>query len=282
MPHFTAPHTGYRQAYRLSGEGPPLIFLHGWPTHSGLWSVPMEALRLHRTCIAPDWIGHGASDKPLAYGFTFAEKARELDALVAHLSAEGRIAVEAPIELVGHDIGGPVAVLWAAQNPERMRRLVLLNTIAYPFKTPLDAFSEGILHTPLLRDAFVSPFGLKMVLKTNTKSRGTETGERIQRMLAPWQTTPAALKRKALSAPLEDGRQDLLLDLADRYRSLDCKKALILAKSDGLCYAHVKRLADDNPEVPVALIPDCGHFMPIDRPEAVAKALGTALGIGIA
>lgn len=272
-------HDGHRVAYRASGEGPALVFLHGWPTHSGLWTEQIKALETHVRCIAPDWIGHGASDKPLAYEYTFAEKAAELDAVLAHALPGARDGRLERITLVAHDIGGPAALLWASRNTERVERLILLNTVVYPFKTPLDAASETLLHMPLLRDAFVHPTGLRMVLRTNTKSRGPALKQRMDQLLEPWRGVPGMLKRKALSAPLEEGRKDLLHRTAALFRDLHADKHLILAKADALCYAHVQRLAGENPDVPAQYIDNCGHFMPIDRPKAVAQAIASALGL---
>ena len=177
------------------------------------------------------------------------------------------------VTLVAHDIGGPPTLLWASENEERVERLILLNTIIYPFKTKLDAFSERILATPILKDIFVSPFGLRQVMRTNTRQKGKAINEQIEEIIAPYKKVSSELKRRILHEPLVDSRANGMYGLSEKFKALKVEKHLVIAEHDPLLYEHIKKLSDENPEVPVHYIEDCGHFIPIGQPEALSKIL---------
>jgi len=180
--------------------------------------------------------------------------------------------------LIAHDIGGPAAILWAHENQEKVKRLILLNTVLYPMKTPLDATSEFILHTPLLRDIFVSPFGIRQVLKTNVKSGRPGLEEKIKEICAPFLKVESSIKRRTLTEPLGNRKKNEVSGLASKYKEMTVEKHLIIASQDPLCYAHIKKLAEENPEVPRHYIEKCGHFIAIDQPTKLADILTGILG----
>ncbi|GAA5081322.1 haloalkane dehalogenase [Thermocatellispora tengchongensis] len=124
---------GLRQHYLDEGGGAPLLFVHGNPSWSYLWRRPILALRDDFRCIAPDHIGMGLSDKPAAdrYPYTLAARVADLDALTGHLIAHHG-APPHGWTLVMHDWGGPIGMAWACRHPERVARLVILNTAAFP------------------------------------------------------------------------------------------------------------------------------------------------------
>lgn len=271
MKHTVSYHSHHIAAY-TEGEGEVIIFLHGWPTNAQLWGVQVEALKQTHRVITLDWLGFGASDKPADHHYTFSDQKEQLSTVIKDL-----VPTDQKVTLVGHDIGGPPTILWASENPERVERLILCNTILFPFKTPLDAFSEIILSTPVLRDVFVSPLGLRLVMRTNTRRRAPELQQQIQKILRPYVQVPAALKRKTLVSPMHHGREDEILTISNKFQALEVDKHLIIAKKDPLCYAHIKRLSKENPSVPAHYLDNCGHFMPIDRPEAMTRVLKSIL-----
>jgi pimeloyl-ACP methyl ester carboxylesterase len=109
---------GYRRAYRMAGTGPVLLLLHGIGDSSESWLPVMYALARHHTVIAPDLLGHGASDKPRA-DYAVAAYANGMRDLLDVLGIESAT-------LVGHSLGGGVAAQFAYQFPERCERLVLV------------------------------------------------------------------------------------------------------------------------------------------------------------
>ena len=101
-----------------TGEGPPLVLLHGWAMHSGLWgTLPTKLARRHRVH-AVDLPGHGASAAPPLF---------TLDEVVGSLDATFRTTGE-QLTLVGWSLGGLIAMRWALDHPDRIAKLVLVCT----------------------------------------------------------------------------------------------------------------------------------------------------------
>ena len=110
---------GYRRAYRMAGEGPALVLIHGIGDSSATWVELIPDLARRHTVIAPDLLGHGASDKPRA-DYSVAAYANGVRDLLTTLGIESAT-------LVGHSLGGGVAMQFAYQFPERTVRLILVS-----------------------------------------------------------------------------------------------------------------------------------------------------------
>ncbi|MET7745457.1 alpha/beta hydrolase [Streptomyces sp. NPDC005385] len=110
---------GYRRAYRMAGEGPALVLIHGIGDSSATWADLIPDLARSHTVIAPDLLGHGASDKPRA-DYSVAAYANGVRDLLTTLDIESAT-------LVGHSLGGGVAMQFAYQFPERTERLILVS-----------------------------------------------------------------------------------------------------------------------------------------------------------
>ena len=111
---------GQPVCYRTSGEGPPLVLIHGITASSACWVPVMPALARNHTVIAPDLMGHGASSKPMGdYSLgAFASSVRDLLLALGHERAT----------IVGHSLGGGVAMQFSYQFPERVERLGLVSS----------------------------------------------------------------------------------------------------------------------------------------------------------
>jgi pimeloyl-ACP methyl ester carboxylesterase len=119
--HGTAEVNGITLHYVRGGSGTPLVLLHGWPETWFEWHRIMPALAERYTVIAPDLRGAGESSKPEG-GYTKRQMADDIHQLVRTLGFQNE-----PIHLAGHDIGMMVAYAYAAQFPEGVRKLVLLD-----------------------------------------------------------------------------------------------------------------------------------------------------------
>ncbi|XVQ09776.1 alpha/beta fold hydrolase [Spirillospora sp. CA-255316] len=158
-----------RQHYLDEGSGPPVLFLHGNPSWSYMWRRPVLALRDRFRCIAPDHLGMGLSDAPAddRHPFTLSARIDDVDALVEHLITE-RGAPDRGWTLVMHDWGGPIGMGWAVRHPERIARLVVLNSAAFP--NPRGARVRPPLRVPfwVLRD---TRLGRRLFLRHNAFAR---------------------------------------------------------------------------------------------------------------
>ncbi len=111
---------GYRRAFRVAGAGPALVLVHGIGDSSATWDPVLPALARRHLVIAPDLLGHGSSDKPRA-DYSVAAYANGVRDLLGVLGVERAT-------LVGHSLGGGVAMQFAYQFPERTERLVLVGS----------------------------------------------------------------------------------------------------------------------------------------------------------
>ncbi len=111
---------GHRMVYRIAGEGPPVVLIHGMVNSSRHWQAVALALADRYTVIAPDLIGHGDSTSPRGDYSLGAHAARIRD-LLASLGVERAT-------MVGHSLGGGVAMQFFWQFPQRTDRLVLVSS----------------------------------------------------------------------------------------------------------------------------------------------------------
>jgi pimeloyl-ACP methyl ester carboxylesterase len=109
---------GHRVRFHRSGDGPLLVLLHGIASTSDTWSPVVPGLAAHHTVLAPDLLGHGASAKPRGdYSLgAYASGVRDLMTAIGHRRAT----------VVGHSLGGGIAMQFAYQFPDRVERLVLI------------------------------------------------------------------------------------------------------------------------------------------------------------
>jgi haloalkane dehalogenase len=113
--------------YLDEGTGEPVVMVHGNPTWSFYYRNLVLALCDRYRVLVPDHIGCGFSDKPddARYRYTLDQRVADLGAFLDHVEPD------APITLVAHDWGGMIAMAWAVRHPERVARIVLMNTAAF-------------------------------------------------------------------------------------------------------------------------------------------------------
>lgn len=142
--------------YEETGEGDPIVLLHGNPTSSFLWRDVIPPLAAEGRCLAPDLVGFGRSGKP-SIGYRFEDHARYVDAWFDALDLRD-------VTLVGHDWGGALLFHWAARHPERVKALAFFETIIRPFTW--DEWPENGVE---LFKAFRTPgVGEELILDRNT------------------------------------------------------------------------------------------------------------------
>lgn len=151
---------GLRQHYLDEGQGATVVMVHGNPSWSFYYRNLVQALSSQYRCIAPDHIGCGLSDKPAdsGYSYTLKQRVDDLEALLDHLQLKEQIT------LVLHDWGGMIGMAYASRHPERISRLVILNTAAFHLPA----------HKPLplaLRICRNTQFGVFLILGFNAFAR---------------------------------------------------------------------------------------------------------------
>jgi len=118
---------GYRIGYVESGEGDPVLFIHGNPTSSYLWRniLPQVAEVTGSRGIALDLLGFGESDKPDAVDYSILLHADIIEGFIKQLNLRNLV-------LVLHDWGGPLGAAYAENHPESVRGIAFMETFLWP------------------------------------------------------------------------------------------------------------------------------------------------------
>lgn len=112
--------------YIDEGSGEPVVLVHGNPTWSFYYRSTIKTLSPFCRVIAPDHVGMGLSDKPISgYSWTLKQRVADFAAFIDHLELKEKIT------LVVHDWGGAIAFSWAVENPDRVKRIIVLNSAAF-------------------------------------------------------------------------------------------------------------------------------------------------------
>jgi pimeloyl-ACP methyl ester carboxylesterase len=153
---------GHRMHFVDEGRGEPIVCVHGNPSWSFYWRHIVRGFRDTHRVIAADHIGCGLSDKPGddAYDYTLDRRVADLGELL------DRLVPDEPVNLALHDWGGMIGMAWAVRNPDRVRRISLFNTAAFP----LPASATGL---PWQLRLTRTPLGSLLVRGFNGFSRGT-------------------------------------------------------------------------------------------------------------
>ena len=112
--------SGHELAYLDSGDGPAVLFIHGLTNSSRSWARLVDALNTDHRILAPDLYGHGASAKPMR-DYSLSAHAATLRDLLDRLGIDR-------VTLVGHSLGGGIAMQFCYLFPERASRLVLVSS----------------------------------------------------------------------------------------------------------------------------------------------------------
>ena len=115
------------------GQRPLLVMVHGWMDVGASFQFMVDAFREERSVVAIDWRGFGLTDSNGSDAYWFPDYLGDLDALLDHVSPD------APVDLVGHSMGGNVAMSYAGVRPQRIRRLVNLEGFGMPDVSPAAA-----------------------------------------------------------------------------------------------------------------------------------------------
>ena len=257
---------GLRLHYLDEGprDAPPILMLHGNPTWSFYYRNLVRALSETHRCIVPDHIGCGLSDKPgdEQYDYRLASRIEDVDSLIGNLDLAG------PITLVVHDWGGMIGFAWAVRNPERISKLVILNTAAFPL--PEEKRMPPALS--LVRDLKIGEF---LVLRFNAFSAiaakvafKKPVSKEIRKAYTLPYDSPAnriATARFVQDIPLSENDPgfDILLKTAEHLHLLENKPCLIAWGEKDFVFDNtfLKRWLDYYPDAEIHRYPDCGHYI---------------------
>lgn len=249
---------GYRRAFRMAGSGPALLLLHGIGDSSDTWDPVIQELAEHYTVIAPDFLGHGRSDRPRA-DYSIAAFACGMRDLISVLDFDR-------VTVLGHSLGGGIAMQFAYQFPERCERLVLVGTGGVGPKTHpmLHLVATPGVETllPLLRVPGVKQLGsvqLKILHWLDT-----DLGRDAEDLVRVFDALPDTPARSAFLRTLRSAvdRRGQVITMLDRcYLSEGMPTLLIWGARDAIIPVDQAELVHQAmPGSRLEIFPNAGHF----------------------
>jgi len=273
--------SGISYHYLDEGGGAPVVMLHGNPSWSFYYRNLVLALRDRYRCIVPDHIGCGLSDKPGddRYEYTLSRRVDDLEMLLDTIGATENIT------LVLHDWGGMIGMAYAVRHPERIARLLILNTSAFhlpktkPFPLSLRICRDTVLGTLLVRGLNAFSVGASFVgCKRNPMPRELRT--LYQLPYDSWQNRIATL-RFVQDIPLSPGDRcyDLVSAISDGIGQFINLPMLILwGELDFVFDRHfLAEWLQRFPNAELQSFQDCGHYILEDAKENVVPLISRFL-----
>jgi pimeloyl-ACP methyl ester carboxylesterase len=262
--------------YRIAGSGPPVVLIHGMLNSSSHWRSVALSLASDYTVIAPDLIGHGDSAAPRG-DYSLGAHAASIRDLLAAVGVERAT-------VVGHSLGGGVAMQFFYQFPQRVERLVLIS-------------SGGLGHevSPLLRTAALPGVSALLSLAIHPRLLGTlrETGRRLHEREVRVGVYMQALARALRPLENTEAREAFLQTLravidvhgqrvsaTDRLYLLESLPTMIVwgERDNTIPLAHGRRAHEAIPRSRFHTLPRVAHFPHLEDPDGLAEALREFIG----
>lgn len=263
---------------------PTLVLLHGWMDVSASYQFTVDALQQERRIIAPDWRGFGLTSSAQTDHYFFADYLADLDLLLDHY-APGEA-----VDLVGHSMGGNIAMMYAGVRPERIRRLVNLEGFGMPATRPEQAPKRYVQWIDEIKQLHNGEKALKTYDSQDAVARRLmKTNPRLSQGKADWLAQHWA-------RPNAQGLWEILGDPAHKITSAQLYRldeALVLyeriaapvlaveASDDSLGQwwkdkynldEYHQRLTHVR-DCRTAVVNDAGHMLHHDQPQAVAMLI---------
>ena len=243
-----------------AGDGPPVVLLHGFTGMKENWLQLMPHLSARHRLIVPDLPGWGDSTRLPDTDYGYAAQAERVARFLATVSDE-------PVDVIGHSMGGAIAAVLAARHPERVRRLVLMDSGGVRFRD--NDFGRAVLRGE-------NPFAVAdradldryMALLFDDPP------------LIPWPADSALIARRVRDADFEQsvldriGRsEEAFLPAAESAR-IAAPTLLLWCRNDRVIDVSAAQLfADVLPDSRTVLLDGCSHMPLMERPVETAAAL---------
>jgi haloalkane dehalogenase len=263
---------GLRMHYVEEGTGDPILLLHGEPTWSFLYRRMIPQLAEAGRVVAPDYFGFGRSDKPTDVGwYTFDRHCDSIRRLVEELDLRR-------LTLVVQDWGGPIGLRLAVEQPERVDRLVLLNTLVGGGRPPSDTW---LAFREVVRAAGGDFQSGRLIRRTCVRGLSDEL---VAAYDAPFPTpeSKAGVLAFPEQVPTEPEHPNTarLVAIKDGLHSWEKPAFVLFGDSDPIFRPRAAEwLAEWIPgALPAELVENAGHFVQEDAGEEVAERIVRFVG----
>lgn len=263
------PASPLRLAYSQSGRGSPVVLIHGFGANSYTWRHLAPILASNHKVYALDLKGYGKSDKPLDENYSLHDQA----ALVGDFIKERGLR---NVTLVGHSFGGGIALMLALDKTpairHRVKRLVLIDTIAYPQKIPI---FFGILRTPVVGQVSQTVLPPELQARAALRIAYLDDSKITDRDVAAYaQPFYSDGAKHALIQTAKQIVPDNLGGLAEGYKSMRLPTLILWCPHDKVVPIAIgRRLHSELPNSKFRVIRGCGHIPHEERPLATAREI---------
>ncbi len=250
--------------YKQDGLGRPMVFLHGLMTSSYLWRNITPALTYGNTIYSLDLMGSGLSEKPQNQTYSIDTYVNQLSKFIDGFHLENPV-------LVGHDIGGSIATLYALRNPGKVRKLVLLNAPVFP-----GASASGLwpLKIPLVGGLFSEDWFLQRTFRGGVFKPASMPDALLKQYLSPYQSDPGA--RVALLKQVKELNLDAVLQKEAAANLAKLQVPTLIIWGDGDPYVPLDMSKDMKKTIPGAeiyVVLKTNHYPIEERSEDVRQAM---------
>jgi len=272
---------GHQYHFVNEGKGSPVVMVHGNPSWSFYYRNLVSKLSKNHQCIVPDHIGCGLSDKPgdESYDYTLANRIDDLEALLEHLE------IKENITLVVHDWGGMIGMGYAARYPERIKRLVILNTGAFHLPKakklpPALWLGRNTFVGTLLVRGFNAFSSVASYIGVKRKPMSKEIRQAYVAPFNSWKNRISTL-RFIQDIPLKTGDRNysLVSDISDSLPQFNKLPMLICwGLKDFVFDKHfLAQWQKRFPDAQVHAFDDCGHYILEDASDEVTLLINDFL-----
>lgn len=262
--------------YREAGDGPPIVFVHGYLVDGRLWDGVVDRLADRFRCIAPDW-PIGAQQIAMSPDADLSPPgiADLIDGFLAALGLDD-------VTIVGNDSGGAMSQVLITRHPERVGRLVLTNCDTHEnFPPGIFKAMPPIAKLPGGMTVLALPFRVGALARTAFKpfAKTRIPPELIASWMAPGLQDPA-VKRDVAKVTAGMHKRHTL-EAAEKLRGSELPLLLAWAPGDRFFpISYAERLADAMPNARIVRIPEAKTFVPLDQPARLAEEIATFVQSG--
>lgn len=263
----------YDEREARAGDAPTVVMVHGFTGSKENWYPLAQRLGGHYRLVIPDLPGWGESQRIDGADYGFDAQARRLAKFLARVRRDG-----SPIVLLGHSMGGGIVAVAAADHPERVARVGLIDAAGVRFED--NAFGVDVL-------AGKNPFAVSDAASLQ-RYLDTVFHDRAAQPAIPWPASRAVIDWRIRQAPFEQQVLDRIGRSEERF--LPGRAAAAIRQPALLLWCRQDRVIDPSAmalyaaEMPQAMqvsLDGCGHMSIMEKPDDVAAAVALLIERGL-
>ncbi len=262
-------------------EAPKLFMVHGWMDVAASFQFVVDCLAQDWHVIAPDWRGFGLTEYPKVESYWFPDYVADLDAILQHYSPEQTV------NLLGHSMGGNIAMLYAGVRPERIAKLINLEGFGMPMTQAKQApgryrkWLDELREVPSLRTYANALEVAARLQKTNPRL----SDERASFLAQHWAKENAQGQWELLADPAHKNSSPLLYhvdEVLECWQNIAAPVLWVEANDTDIwrmigskeeARIEIDRRMQFIPQLQTKVVMNAGHMLHHDQPEVLAQMI---------